>query len=595
MSGSKAYKALIEKFSGSGKFLSSRKFTSAGRFFSSGKFSCLCAFQQAGKYAGCLKANLTPRFIANILLTLSFFLAFLLLLSPVNVNGQDNTKVETSIAGQNNIIAAADVYYIRSLQKDEVLSFKFTPKETGYYSLYSLGNLGDLGSENIDITVYNPDGSKAGTDSKSGYNGNFSLSLLLSENETYTIDIKEQSNSATGNFKFIISSPVSIEAGKTLFRYTDASQVCYFYFVPEYSGYYAAYSTGATDVDITVYNKDGKKMLTDSDSGQGSNFSLGLYFDAGEKYLIAIAGKGIETEGNYKFTIKSSETMESDITYRKKLEAGQISFFNFKPSITGYYSLFSNGNTDVDVKIYDNQGKIKRSDKNSGELNNFSICMKMNAEEEYRLELIGSNDSVHGDYSLEIASPKDIKANVTYTQQIKAGKCINYLIKPAVDGDYVIYSTGKTDVDAILYYENGNKLKSDIDSGENNNFVINVKLYKNKVYRLAVFGKTSETKGTFSLTAKTIGKPNPPMQVTAKRTGITIKITWKYSGNISFVNSFRVYFKETGTNSKYKLYKNFPASVRSCEIKGLSEKKAYSFYVTAGNIAGESSPSNIPK
>ena len=219
-------------------------------------------------------------------------------------------------------------------------------------------------------------------------------------------------------------------------------QVIYVRFIPSESGVYRFYSTGTYDPEITIYDEHFDEIIN-MDDNNGHNFDLYIELTANETYYLSLLDHGYATE--FTFSIESHEhsggeqyckgyLCECGYYYGEKGEhidvnnyidnicdvcseylgttdavmgSNTISYNNehftairFIPAESGIYKIYSKGNTDPIIDIYNSfLQEIQHADDTIGYGFNFVVYVQLEAEEIYYLscfdyELLDGNEIV---------------------------------------------------------------------------------------------------------------------------------------------------------------------------------------------------------
>ena len=104
------------------------------------------------------------------------------------------------------------------------------------------------------------------------------------ENESYYFGIS-YNNSSLGS-SFVDSQIMS--AGTEYYLYMTSGDVYHFAFTPEHSDYYAVFSNGDIDVEVTVYDQSYNVIGYDDDNGGARNFYYSTYLYEGSTYYFAV-------------------------------------------------------------------------------------------------------------------------------------------------------------------------------------------------------------------------------------------------------------------------------------------------------------------
>ena len=154
---------------------------------------------------------------------------------------------------------------------------------------------------------------------------------------------------------------VYVNSGYTYYVY---SQNQYYNFTPSITGDYRFVSYGDYDTRISIY-RDGYQVGHDDEDGDNQNFDLTVYLEAGNTYQIDLYRYNGSESSMYTFFISDVQNnlttgsasdprvMEAGVDYELYMRSGDEYFFAFTPAYSDYYAVFSEGDTDVRVTVYD--------------------------------------------------------------------------------------------------------------------------------------------------------------------------------------------------------------------------------------------------
>jgi len=194
------------------------------------------------------------------------------------------------IIKKSKTINEADYY---SLNKESVniktgsLWYKFKPKFSDYYSIYTTG-ISDSYLELFDEN-YN----KIAFDDDSGHSCNAETNILLLQNKTYYIKTRSYYNgSISFNLYVNRSRNLVILNGltkNTIIRYNNENgKVNFFGFVPKNSGYYEIKTDLISgDPVVRIYNNS-MNLIAENDDYNGLNSYVRIWLSAGEKYYFEV-------------------------------------------------------------------------------------------------------------------------------------------------------------------------------------------------------------------------------------------------------------------------------------------------------------------
>ena len=227
---------------------------------------------------------------------------------------------------------------------------------------------------------------------------------------------------------------------------------------------------------------------------------------------------GPETGPYYSHFVKAlisdrvTEIANRDVTYTEQLQSAQENWLIFEAMLPGNYLIYSEGNLDLKVEIYDTpfgfNSKNSVVDDDSGLDYNFAVMTNyLDHGDKVYIRVSGYNSNASGAYSIIATRVFDIALNDTINGDIYHDSPVWYRFIAPENGYYTFYSTGDLDVYGGLYEcpvldtDENTGLASDDDSGEGYNFLIkyNAYVYEGDVIYLMACGYSEEDIGTHTL------------------------------------------------------------------------------------------------
>ncbi len=375
--------------------------------------------------------------------------------------------------------------------------YTFTPEVSGTYTIYSTG------SSDTYVRLYDESGNQIAYNDDGGEGTNFRLERELQAGVTYIYGVRYLSSSTAGRITFRFESDAeslpelslnqdysaTISSGGTKAMYT---------FTPTATGLYRLYSTGSSDTKAYLYDENGNPLATDDDSGENANFSLEYTLQAGVTYTYGIGYYSSSTTGTIAFRLTRSSLVLGQMHQAIISTGGNKAVYEFTPSVTGTYRLYSTGSQDTKAYLYDEHGSQITSNDDGGEGNNFSLEYTLQAGVTYMYGVGYYSSSTTGTITFYLE-----KAGLTpggsYSASITTGgQEQRFEYTPSETDTYRIYSTGSEDTRVYLYDASGNQLASDDDSGDSYNFSLEYILEAGVTYTYAVRYYGSSTTGTIS-------------------------------------------------------------------------------------------------
>ncbi|MBR5201658.1 MAG: InlB B-repeat-containing protein [Clostridia bacterium] len=320
--------------------------------------------------------------------------------------------------------------------------FTFTAPKDGSYVIYSTAD------SDTCVTVYDSKGNKIGENDDTFKDFNLKLRCELTRREKYYFEIKYYDETETGTIPFTFGEVYDVvykinggvfatqkkEYGINLTL--DCAE-------PTKEGYtFKGWSTSATDstvayvtgntytneANVTLYAVwELNKYDVVYNANGGENAPVGqvkTHFEAltlsteiptREGYTFK--GWSTSANGEVEYAPGATYTAEAGVTLYAVWEinaeyvtvnstnnavinnAGESKYFTFTPDVTDEYVVYSTGDADTQVNLYDAEGNLLSSDDDEGALNNFRMQYNMTAGEKYYIEVKYSNATVTGTIS----------------------------------------------------------------------------------------------------------------------------------------------------------------------------------------------------
>jgi len=185
---------------------------------------------------------------------------------------------------------------------------------------------------------------------------------------------------------------------------------------PQESGLLSAETSGNMDTLMELYeNGSSYSLASNDDSGSGYNAKISYYVDAGKTYVIKVSDYGSST-GDYSFRMLVDASMSNPVAnnsmenaipidFGASLESMLISgmpgawFSITVPGSGGEARIWTSGNMDTMVELYDSQNIFIDSDDDSGEDWNADLNLYLNGGATYYIK-VSEYDNAGGTYTL---------------------------------------------------------------------------------------------------------------------------------------------------------------------------------------------------
>ncbi len=363
------------------------------------------------------------------------------------------------------------------------VTYPFTPSESGKYLIYSVG------SEDTTGELFNEYNTLIASDDGSGQGSNFRLFVDLAASQTYRLVVTPEDSDYIGTEytvhveKYV--APPLVTGDNAV--YLGAT----YPFIPSESGYYFFSSTGYEDTVGELFDGNGHAIVSDDDSGTGSNFRLFAELTASQTYRLAVTPCYSDDQGTA-CTVRVEKYVPSALAPGDNaVYLGAA--YSFTPSESGTYLFYSVGDEDTKGDLFDGNGNFIIRDEDSGEESNFRLFAELTASQTYRLAVTpcysddqGTACTVH--IEKYVPSPLSIGENAVVLGE-------SYTFTPEEFGVYTFYSVGSKDTIAELF-EGNSSIDYDDNSGEGNNFRFSTYLSGSQTYRLAIETGSSSQTGT---------------------------------------------------------------------------------------------------
>ena len=296
--------------------------------------------------------------------------------------------------------------------------------------------------------------------------------------------------------------PIDVTPGRKVVRIPVAGATQTLRFVAPEDGIYVLESLGSGDTTAYLCDERGNVLDSDDDSGEGNNFLIRSELVGRRTYTCQISYYHSTEMGSIEFSL-SKEVSEGSLE-AKIARADTCQRLRFVPDYDGLYVFTSSGTSDTRAYLYDSAGDEIASDDDGGNDGNFRIAYQLTAGCVYYYDVRYWNSYLTGTISLSLTrgdnpTSMDIEPGSISAMIADPGGSQRLRFVPDEDGTYVLRSSGSDDTKVCLYDEAGNKLASDDDSGEDNNFLISYELEAGRTYYYDVSYWFSDKTGTMEL------------------------------------------------------------------------------------------------
>lgn len=377
-------------------------------------------------------------------------------------------NVYTAVAGEENLLTAPSAtidVFTGEIKKDgQVVSYSFTPNESGIYRFW----ISELYSGNVlSIYVKNHLGEEIGSNWYCSNNDGMTATLEAGEN--YTVEVCQYYGKSTYQLNIGHQTPVADLSDYTLwsgnFEFID--QAFLFTYTPAISGIYSLTMQNMMSgsyASVRVVNRLGETICDESWLSNGS----GVYgeLNAGETYYITLYGEGNPTSVEMKVGKPKASVDVSD--YNVIVDSldywQQINTYTFVASRETYGILFADGKddwTDIYIEVFNRLGESMACDYYFSEGNTLNVAgltvgetytIKVGYRDDvmpYRLEIIGNKPTV------EVEGKMLINDSMEYDSQYNY-----YRWTAAEDGEHTFYAVNLDGCVSIYIYNTDSDLLS---------------------------------------------------------------------------------------------------------------------------------------
>ena len=260
--------------------------------------------------------------------------------------------------------------------------------------------------------------------------------------------------------------------------------------------------TETTETSIVLYaaNQDHIQEL--------DSYELMYTYPQTDSYHLSVKatfsdGSSLSSSNSFLLQFPDVKTLHPGIGYRTVNidNTNQQALYYFTPSVSGYYTLYSTGNADPMVTLYDSSHYLAEDD-NGGKNQNFKMTYQLTAGTTYHYVVKMASASETGNFIIRFYQD-DATGILT-----PGSSCIvdfddtihtkSYFFTPTTSGSYTLYSSGIYDTYVSLWDDDGHMISLDgqliadrliaydNNSGKDNNFSLTYILSAGTTYYYAV-------------------------------------------------------------------------------------------------------------
>lgn len=291
-------------------------------------------------------------------------------------------------------------------------------------------------------------------------------------------------------------------------------------------GYWVTFETsGSTDTICVLMDRYGREILTDDDSGSGTNCRL--QFEANDSPVyVGVRGYSSSTTGPFQvrwsatsssFDRPSGPSASRAVELREDREisdsltgSGDENWYELDIRDTVLLRIETEGDIDVTCTLHDRNRREITEDDDGGWGRNCRIETIVTPGE-YLVMVEGYSSSVTGPYTIEYETerPRDDHSDSRYSAtDVRTDREVSGLLT-AGDEDWFeldvrpgeeieVYTSGDTDTRCTLYDSNGRELDDDDDGGWGQNCEIEFEATE-RTYYVKVEGYSYSTTGRYTL------------------------------------------------------------------------------------------------
>ncbi|MEN8162921.1 MAG: PPC domain-containing protein [Acidobacteriota bacterium] len=312
--------------------------------------------------------------------------------------------------------------------------YRFLPPVSGPITFETTG------STNTYLRLYNEAGSLYSHDADSGTGDNAKIVWTLPTGQFAYIAVHVYDNDETGDYDLIVSGcsggGCGDDPGNDNFNTaTDLGSQCgsssavidciddmdVYRFAAPSSGVFNISTTGDIDTVVTLYNHSGTVLISDNDSGQGTNGSIDYSLDQGSTYYISVSAFGGAGTGPYALVVSGcqgggcgDDPGNDNLAVATALSgcgstpaaidcAGDLDYYWFNAPNGGSFTFETTGSTDTELRLYDSNGDAVASDDDSGADHNARIVYTLIDGQKYSIAVNEYANDGTGDYTLVIS------------------------------------------------------------------------------------------------------------------------------------------------------------------------------------------------
>ncbi len=268
-------------------------------------------------------------------------------------------------------------------------------------------------------------------------------------------------------------------------------------FTPTVDSIYYIYSNAQNGADPAAKLYKNGSYVDDFDDEDGRDFAFEIAMYAGEYYELQVGCYG-GSSGSFFVACSMADILTTESPVSAYLPEGNYYHLaTFAPEVSGYYNIYSTGDSDVKAWLYSASGYFNdsymRIDDDSGDSSNYLFdtvylyagelyVVKTEAYNHREVDFYINVDIVGGSGS----SSGNLYAGTWADVNIPQNGNAYFSFTPTVSGWYEIHSSGSLDTTVEVYDYNGYLSYKNDDSGENGNFAVVDYFYAGYTYTFVI-------------------------------------------------------------------------------------------------------------
>ena len=268
--------------------------------------------------------------------------------------------------------------------------------------------------------LYDSEWNELASDDDSGPNTNFGLTYTLDAHEIYYYGVYYYSTDTTGT----IPVTLQLSSGSELYVNThncvailNRGDTAFREFTPPITARYKIEATDDQDTFVTLYDDEMWEIASNDDSNGGVAFSLTERLVGGSKYFYGIGYYSRNVTGSIPFNLTVAPDVELTMDSTANIQiadAGQSVICAFVPTESTEYSIYSTGDSDTVVTLYNSYLEELTTDDDGGENRNFNLTYTLEAGNVYYYAVRFYGNSTTGSFNICLQGPNPCSGGHTY-------------------------------------------------------------------------------------------------------------------------------------------------------------------------------------